>query len=173
MLNTPHEYASWLPLLDRFREGDDSVLDLMHQGSIPWSSVVAERWTMQVSSALEARLKRVSKQLQLHLDRARGDGFAIARALLDARRALQPLWHFVAIPCLPANVGDHLKSELTRWASETQAALEKHAGEIRADNGRLLKTIRDNSLTRAADGHLPPAAKGAEPPPPSGRRVIL
>src|SRR5258706_353072 len=116
----PSEYASWLPLLDRFRDGDDSVLALMQQGSIGWTNVVAERWTQQVSSAVSVRLTGISKMLQVGLERARGDFFAISRALLDARRALQPVRQFATLPCLPENLMSHLKSEVERWARETQ-----------------------------------------------------
>jgi hypothetical protein len=181
-LKAPREYASWLPLLDRFREGDDSALTVMEQGSIDWTNVVAERWTQQVSSAVTTRLTAISKLLQVGLDRARGDAFAISRALLDTRRALQPLRLFVALPCLPENVKNHLQSEVERWAKETQEVLEKNAKEIRTDNGRLLKIIRDSSLTVQIDSRLQPVEKSVaanasapvdDEPLRHGRRVIL
>ncbi len=174
MPDIPRAYAEWLPLLDRFRDGDDVVLDALHQGSIEWSSVVAERWTQHVTSALAARLQSVSRRLQLNLNRSGGDAFAVARALLDARRALQPLSAFVALPCLPEHVAEHLKSELARWTNETQAQLEKNAREIRTDNGRLLKIMRDNSLTTPMETAPPAAATDTvEQPTRRGRRVIL
>jgi hypothetical protein len=143
----PRSYAGWLPLLDRFRDGDDSALDLMRQGSIEWSSIVAERWTVQVSSALERRLMMLSKQLQLWLDRSRGESFAVAGALLNGRRSLDRLRDFASIPCVPDSIKNHLRSEIDRWASETQKVLEENAAKIRTDNGRMLKTFRDNPLT--------------------------
>jgi len=152
----PRGYASWLPLIDNFRDGDDSVLELMRQGSLEWTSVVAERWTAHVTSAVEARLQSVSKRLQLGLNRSAGDAHAIARSLLDARRAHQPLWSFVSIPCMPESVGEHLRRELERWARQTQETLEKGAKEIHSDNGRLLKIIRDNPLTTAVSPPQPP-----------------
>lgn len=174
MSSIPREYASWLPLLDRFRDGDDTVLELMRQGSVEWSNVVAERWTSRVASAMEARLKAVSQQLQLGFNRAGGDIFAVGCSLLNARRALQPLRHFALIPCLPEKVSDHLKSELERWIRETQETLEKNAREIRTDNGRLLKAIRDNSLAKSAENNLSPSSTAAETPPArKGRRIIL
>src|SRR5215212_11129456 len=114
----PHSYAAWLPLLDRFHEGDDSVLALMQQGSIEWSAVVAERWTSQVSSALGKRLTMLSKQLQVGLDRSRGESFAVSGALLNARRSLHRLREFASIPCLPDNVRSYLQNEIDRWAKE-------------------------------------------------------
>lgn len=174
MTEIPSGYASWLPLIDNFRDGDDSALELMRQGSLEWTSVVAERWTTHVTSAVEARLKSVSKRLQLGLTRSGGDAHAVARSLLDARRALQPLWSFVSIPCMPASVGEHLKRELERWARQTQETLEKGAKEIRVDNGRLLKVIRDNPLTAAAPPPTqPPPDEGAAETGRRPRRIIL
>ncbi len=170
----PRTYATWLPLLDRFREGDDSVLDLMRQGSIEWSSIVAERWTRHVSSALEGRLSMLSKQLQLALDRSRGEGFAVAAALLNARRSLDRLHEFALIPCVPDNVKNHLGNEINRWAKESQAVLEENAAKIRTDNGRLLKAFRDNRLTARATVVEPTTRDSSDTAPPQrGRRVIL
>jgi hypothetical protein len=170
----PHSYAGWLPLLDRFREGDDTVLELMGQGSIEWSAIVAERWTSQLSSALEQRLTALSRQLQLWLDRSRGESFAVAGALLNARRSLDRLREFAAIPCVPDSVRKHLESEIDRWARETQKVLEENAAKIRTDNGRLLKTLRDNPLTvvtAVAEQKVTTSTDAG--PPVRGRRVIL
>jgi hypothetical protein len=171
----PHSYATWLPLLDRFHDGDDSVLVVMQQGSIEWSAVVAERWTSQLSAALGQRLTMLSKQLQLGLDRSRGENFAVAQALLNARRALQRLREFASIPCLPDNVKSHLNNEVDRWAKETQRVLEENAAKIRTDNGRLLKTMRDNPLTAIALAAEQAAIASADvaDTPVRGRRVIL
>lgn len=173
MPEIPSAYASWLPLLDRFREGDDAALDLMRQGSIEWSNVVAQRWTQHVTAAFEGRLQAISKQLQLGLNRSSGDAFALARSLLDARHALQPLRAFISLPSLPEEVRNHLQSELERWATQTQDRLEKGAQEIRADNGRLLKIIRDNSLAARAETSPPAATEIDDAPPRRGRRIIL
>lgn len=170
----PRGYADWLPLLDRFREGNDSALDLMRQGSIEWSSIVAERWTRHVSSALEGRLSLVSKYLQQALDRSRGDSFAVAGALLNARRSLDRLREFASMPCLPDNVRTHLGGEIERWARESQAVLEENAAKIRTDSGRLLKVFRDNPLTARSTVIEPEVRNSSNATSPQrARRVIL
>jgi hypothetical protein len=175
-MSGPRAYAEWLPFLDRFRTGDDTALEAMKSGSIEWTNVVAERWTRHVADSLDSRLQALSKQLQTSLDRARGDYFAISNALLQARRGLAPLRAFVSLPALPNDLQGHLASELTRWATETQKSLERHAEGVRHDQGRLLKTIRDHPLT--ASGETPstaPASEGSESAAPigRGRRIIL
>ncbi len=175
-MTPPQIYAEWLPLLDRFRAGDDSVLEVLKLGTIEWTNVVAERWTRQIADSLSIRLQALSKQLQTALDRARGDYFAISNALLAARRALSPLRTFVTMSGIPSDIREHLESELNRWTTETQKSLERHAETIRHDQGRLLKTIRDHPLVGAPE--LPPSLPisptlEANNPPTRGRRVIL
>ncbi|MBX3278423.1 MAG: hypothetical protein KF868_10515 [Acidobacteria bacterium] len=173
-MTPPCTYAEWLPLLDRFRAGDDEVLEALKLGTIEWTNVVAERWVQQVADSLNARLQMLSKQLQTGLDRARGDSFAISNTMLLVRRGLLPLRIFVCIPSLTPEVRAHLESELNRWTVETQKSLERHAEEFRQDQGRLLKIIRDHSLTIVVEP-LPstPSSSEDSTPPVRGRRVIL
>lgn len=157
-MTPPRSYAEWLPLIERFAEGDDAVIEQMSGGSIEWTNVVAERWTARLSAAFTTRLKTLSSQLQLALDRASGDPFAISQAMLAARRGLQPLTRVAGLGCIPEDVRKHLGSELERFASQTQETLEKSAQRIRTDGGALLKAIRDNTLRAAA-----PAAPTPQP----------
>jgi hypothetical protein len=172
-MKTPYTYAEWVSLLERFGSGDDSVLQLMGRGDVVWSSVVAERWTRQVSDALYARLRTLSGQLQTALDRSRGDYHGVANALVGARRGLVPLRTFVALPCLPDLVRNHLAAELDRWVAETQASLERSAREVRWDQGLLLKAIRDNPFTAASEKLAVGDAPQEGPDPPSRQRRII
>ena len=175
-MTNPETYAEWLPLLDRFRGGDNSALEEMRNGKIEWTNVVAERWTRQVAECLNARLDALSKQFQRGFDNARSDYFAVSNVLLVTRRALTPLRAFVAMPSMPSELRDHLQTELDRWISGTQKNLEDQAEKVRTDQGRLLKTMRDHSLTvpvgAAPVAPVAPVA-GTDPPVVRGRRVIL
>jgi hypothetical protein len=144
-VSAPATYAEWVPLLERFRDGDDSVLELLLAGTLEWTNVVAERWTARVAEAFDARLKNVTSRLQLALDRARGDAFSVSLALLDARRALAPLHAAAAMSCAPEGVREHFAGEVARFAARTQESLEASAKRNRADV--LLKALRDNPLT--------------------------
>jgi len=178
-MNAPHTYAEWLSLLERFGVGDDSTIQVMKGGSIEWSNVVAERWTLRVSDALNARLKALSKRLQTSLDRARGDYHAVANALVEARRGLVPLRAFLALQSIPEMVRTHLTAEVDRWATETQSSLESSVKDMRHDQGWLAKTIRDNALTLTrGDLPAPPTSEeqvGQQSPASAGRerRVII
>lgn len=144
-VSAPAIYAEWVPLLERFRDGDDSVIELLLGGTLEWTNVVAERWTARVAEAFDVRLKHVATRLQLALDRSRGDAFSVSQALLGARRALAPLRAAAAMSCAPESVREHFAGEVARFAARTQESLEASAKRNRAD--ALLKALRDNPLT--------------------------
>jgi hypothetical protein len=170
-MSTPRIYAEWLPLLDRFRNGDDSVLPVMQGGTIEWTNIVAERWTAQVAAALTARVQVLGQQLQTGLNRATS-AFAVSRSIIDARRGLGPLKSLASLPCVPEDVRKHLLSELDRFIQQTQESLEKSARLIQ-DNGRILKAVRDNPLTAQAPGPESQQEHSLDAPITRGRRVIL
>ena len=154
-VRTPNNYAEWIDLIERFRDGDDDALTAMARGSIEWTNVVAERWTKHLINALTVRIKAIQINLQRSLDRAAGDTFAISSALIDARRRLGPLRGLTTIECLDVRVRALLTDELNRWARETQESLEKGAKRPGSSDGRLLKAFRDNALTGSVEGSLP------------------
>lgn len=169
----PATYAEWVPFLERFRDGDDSVLELLLAGTLEWTNVVAERWTARVAEAFDTRLKHVSSRLQLALDRSR-DSFSVSQALLGARRALAPLHAAAAMPCAPESVRAHFAGEVTRFAARTQESLESSARRNRADV--LLKALRDNPLTVVLPVAVSPqsdSASVAATQPGRGRRILL
>jgi len=166
-------YAEWLPLLERFRDGDDSVLPAMQGATIEWTNVVAERWTARMAAAINARLENVSKKLQAALDGAAGDPFSVSRALLAARRALSPLRTVASLGCMPEDVRKHFSDEVTRFAAQTQESLESSAKRIRSDGGAMLKAVRDNPLTAVEPPPVDPEPQPDSPPTSArGRRVL-
>lgn len=174
----PRTYAEWVLLLDRFRAGDqedEALLAAMHQGALDWTNVVAERWTRQLAATLTARLTALSKNLQRGLDQSRGDTFAISQAMIKAKRALAPLAALTSLPFLNEQVRQHLNSELSRWARETQESLERGAREDRTDRARFLKLLRDHALVVPAPSSTQLTADPVPAPDVIGRprRLLL
>lgn len=172
-ISPPRTYGEWADLLDRFSRGDDGVLEAMRCGSIEWSAVVAERWTVRLHEALACRLREMSSRLQIGLDRAAGDAFAISGAMVGARRSLGKIALMADLPCLPPDVRRHLTDELRRFASGTQQHLEESAQRLRDDRGRVLKALRDNPLRVPQPSPEIAAASPAPESPAPGRRVLL
>jgi hypothetical protein len=172
LLSAPSTYAEWVPLLERFRDGDDSVIELLLTGTLEWTNVVAERWTARVTEAFDARLQKVAARLQLGLDRARGDTFLVSQALLGARRSLSPLHTAAAMSCAPENVRQHFANVVAQFAARTQESLEASATRNRSD--LLLKALRDNPLTISVSALVPDKTDSAAvAAPPERRRRIL
>jgi hypothetical protein len=172
-VSPPHTYSEWAELLDRFSHGDDGVLDVMRCGSIEWSAVVAERWTVRLHDALACRLRELSSRLQVGLDRAAGDTFAISGAIVGARRSLGRIAPLADLPCLTPDLRRHLGDEVRRFASQTQQQLEESAQRLRDDRGRVLKALRDNPLSVPEPPPEVAAASPAPGGPAPGRRVLL
>jgi len=167
----PRAYAEWLPVLDRFANGDDDALHDLALGEAPWTSGVAQRWTSQVVFALETRLTALSDSLQRALRRAMSHDDQ-ARALIAARRRLAALNTFAGLDCIPDEVQARLRAQIESWQTNTQNALEKSARSVRDDDGRMLKVLKENALVRATAGSTTPI------PDPSrnggrGRRILL
>lgn len=168
----PTTYAEWLPLIERFRDGDDGVVEAMHAGTIEWTNVVAERWTARLAEAFAERLKKVSSLLQLALDRAHGDPFAVSQAMLAARRSVTVLHRAADLPSAPEMVRQHFLDEVTRFATQTQGSLETSARQNRAD--ALLKALRDNPLPAAVTrATAPDKAVDSQLPGERVRRILL
>ncbi len=168
----PHTYAEWLPLIDRFKGGDNDAVAEMEGGTLEWTNVVAERWTKHVGDCLNERLHTLSRDFQRSLDRAAGDHLATGNAMLAARRTLHVLRHFCGLKAAPAEVRQFLVANVEAWATQTQQSLENSAQLIRHDQGRLLKTIRDHCLTvrTPVAAIVPPEPRAS---PMRGRRVML
>jgi hypothetical protein len=142
----PTIYAEWIELIERFEGGDDSVLAEMKEGDLEWTNVVAQRWTVHVSRAMTSRLQSISQRLQLGFTRSGGDLFAVAQAMLGARRSLSPLVEFASLSCMSPAVASHLMTELQRFVEESQAALERSAVQHGRSGEPVLRVIRENRL---------------------------
>lgn len=164
----PRTYAEWSVLLDRFAQGDDSVLEAMGQGSIQWDAGVAEPWSARLSEALDGRLQALSRQLNLWLKRM-SSGADLAQTMLQTRRALGPLVTFCAMPSLPDPVRTFLQQTLERWVTTSQSSLESSLAADRTSQGMLLQALRATPLRLP---EIPPSTPGApEPSSPATRPI--
>lgn len=167
----PRAYAEWLPVLDRFANGDDDALHDLALGEAPWTSGVAQRWTSQVVLAIETRLTALSDSLQRALQRAMNPDDQ-ARALIAARRRLMALNTFAALDCFPKEVQAQLQAQIESWRTSTQSSLEKSAQSVRDDDGRMLKVLKESTLVRATVESTAPIP-GPNRDGGRGRRILL
>jgi len=172
----PTTYSAWLPLLDRFAAGDDTVLLDMQRGTIEWSNVVAERILQQLAGALKQRLEVLTAGFQKRLDRSASQ-VEMRAALGWAQQQLTPLGVFCLLPALEPRVQTHLSEECKRWVDRTQSSLETSARAGAGDPSTLAMLVASGlrwppppplDSSSASDGGNPASAK-----PSPGRRVLL
>jgi hypothetical protein len=158
----PRLYAEWLPLIDRFQAGDDTILPALESGRIDWTNGVAEGITRATSKALADRFQRLSAELQQRLSRARTETDT-AQALVWVRHQLPPLHRFANLPCLDARLRAYLDDTGAQWVRRTQSSLEDSLTGSAGHSGlRLL--LRGSPLTWGA------SPGGTSAPSPSDTR---
>jgi hypothetical protein len=131
--------VDWVPLFERFGNGDDTALDEMQNSTIDPKAAHTLRWLLAASNALGQRLAVFSDGLQDRLDRCSAADIA---AVLDwAREQLVPLYRFSCVPSLPDWTRAHIDDECRRWVERTQASVELRAARVN-DQGLLALTVR-------------------------------
>jgi len=172
----PRTYAQWVDMLDRVESGHDACIPLLERGTLDWSAGVAERFVNRIDAVFTVRLKGVQTGLQRALKAARRPD-DVARALSDARRALEPLMRLAALRALQPDVQEHLRSSLQKLVTNVQSSLEQsaraqgHAGE------QFLRIVLTSPLCIATmRAATPPTPQQSEPDQPSNksrRRILL
>lgn len=172
MLAAPSIYAEWALLVERFSAGEDTVLDVMERGTIAWTNVVAERFTLLVTTALDRRLIDLSQRLNRDLRLTNGDRDVFTRALLSARVRLAGLERFARLSAYDRRLREHLVQCVELWAERTHQTLESSL-QKNNDQGVFLSLLRRTPLRPAVsklnEQSLPATRPGDAP----GRRILF
>lgn len=177
-LAIPRTYVEWSACLERFETGldDQATIAVMRQGTLSWSSGVAELFSERLSAMLSVRLQRCSDQMSRQLQSG-ADEVAVVRAMTNARHILANLSVLATLEAFPEVLTSHVSKELKLYAERTQKSLEDSAKSDRS--GRLASLIRNNSLLHASAPVQPqgnaakPAALPQSQPSPNRRRTFL
>lgn len=181
-MKTPTSYSDWSACIDALEVGlnDELVIQAMSQGSLSWTSGVANLFSERISGAFNIRLQRCADRMTRDLNLG-ADETTLVRALLDSRRSLSLLHRVGTIPIFPQMLRDHLCAEVKRYAEKTQRSLEDSAKHDRS--GRLTSLIRHNNLLTYESptnmavpiSNAPPplTTSGTDTPPTPRRRMIL
>lgn len=181
-MKPPISYADWSACIDALEAGlnDELLIQAMLQGSLSWTSGVANLFSERISGAFNIRLQRCADRLTRDLSLG-ADETTLVRAMLDSRRSLSLLLRVGAIPTFPQMLRDHLCTEVKRYAERAQRSLEDSAKHDRS--GRLTSLIRHNNLlayenptnmAAPASNAMPTlSTSGTGIPPAPRRRTIL
>jgi hypothetical protein len=146
-MSPPSTYAQWSAYLDRLKvEGEDdmNLLCAMDEGTISWSSGVAENMARRFSEVFHGRLKAMNDKFQLDLNRANGHETNIARSIIVLRKRLVFLRQFVNLKPFHAEIGKSFNEALDKFCNSCQKALEDSAKSDRT--GKLAYIIRNNQI---------------------------
>lgn len=145
-MNSPQTYADWTRCFDEIKQGlnDEATISLMEDGSLSWSSGVAERFCSQLFEVINFRIDGASKRLQRNMDMARGNETAIVNALLGLKRELKLLKKLTILPAIPVEKRDYFSWQIVDYARNAQRSLEDSAKNDRS--GRLGSLIRNNRI---------------------------
>lgn len=159
----PTTYAEWSDCIDAFETGtqDDEVLTAMSQGTLSWTSGVANLFSERIGSAFSIRLGRCADRMERDF-KSGSDETTVVRAMLDTRRTLTLLYRVATVPAFPEILREHLTSEIRNYADRAQQSLEDSAKHDRS--GRLGSQLRNNSLLRYQPEPAPAPVVSAAPP---------
>jgi hypothetical protein len=145
-IEPPQTYAQWSHCLEVLLRGenDDAVACAMAQGTASFESGAIENFARRFTEVFDARLGRLSGELDRALQTAR-DEATLCRALLDARRKLHFLLCIATLASLRQRVAQHLEPMLDQFAQRTDSSLLNSAQSDRS--GHLSQMLRRHSLS--------------------------
>lgn len=133
----------------------------MSQGTLSWTSGVANLFSERIGSAFSVRLGRCADRMERDF-KSGSDETTVVRAMLDTRRTLTLLYRIATVPAFPEILREHLTSEIRSYADRAQQSLEDSAKHDRS--GRLASLLRNNSLLRYQPEPAPAPVVSVAPP---------
>ncbi len=173
-MKAPQTYKEWCDCLALFEAGghDDTMPDLLAQGSLVWQGEVAIRIGQRFHEAFIRRLKLCDEHFKTHLralDMKHPE--KVEKAMLETRRILSLLFRLARTEALAASLRDLLVDLLDQNAANWQKNLEENAERLERSGALLLAVRRSSLLTyrnasgAPGDDGRPPVSIGGPRPP--------
>lgn len=142
----PHTYAEWSGILDQLKEkrDDETLLQVMQEGTIEWQTGVAERFSKKLIAVVNYRLNAATDRFQRDISHAQGQERVIVQALLALRRELSFLSRVINLPALPEKDREQYHQLVISQANSIQKSLEDSARKDRS--GKLSSLVRNNRV---------------------------
>lgn len=142
----PQTYLEWVNCIDSVHRNDDvdSIIRLMEQGDLDWTSGVAERFTRRLCELIDKKIKEASDQFQIDMRRSTGTEIDTAHALLSMRRTYTLVFRLASIPVLSDNAGSSVREMVQKSFEATKKSLEESAKKDRT--GQMSRLIRNISI---------------------------
>ena len=138
-MKSPTTYSEWSILLDKFGDGDDSVLEQLSSGSFIVDSGTATRFYTKVEEAYKKRkqnwLDNFQRAFQLQNFKTQDD-FEIA--LRNGKQNLSPLIKFVLLNGLPEDLKKTLRKDLEEFVIEIKTSLKNNVSKISKGREKMI-----------------------------------
>lgn len=176
-MSKPTTYLEWVDLLDKFGNGDDSVLRILNEGSFNIDAGTASRFYIRVEEAYKKRknnwLERFQRSFQTY-NFKNEDEFEIA--LRNGKQNLCILKSFVTLQCLPEDLRNTLHKDLEEFVDEIKNTLKTNASKMPHSRDRVIISINNfdlNTSSLSFNSNNIATNKPKNIFPSSGRKIIF
>lgn len=161
-MNPPNYYSDWTQLLNQLKEPgqeDERILALLEQGTLEWTSGVADKIVNCTYEVIDVKLKYTTRLFQQELDHSRGEEASVIAAIVNARSRFDWLYRLCRLPVFPGEVRESLLEVVSKYVGDSQKALLESAKHDRS--GQLAYAIKHNRLDQ--EQTQAPTAAACEP----------
>lgn len=173
VIQPPQTYLEWVHCIDSIHRNDnvDTIVQLMEQGHLEWTSGVAERFTSRLCELIDKKIKDASDQFHIDMRRSTGAEIDTAHALLSIRRTYALVYRLASIPVISTNVGSSVQEMVSHSFQATQKSLEESAKRDRT--GQMARLIRNISIIPGEKTDLAPCPEKEDDGKRPGRKVLI
>lgn len=147
-MKIPANYADWCVLFDEITASpkDEAYVSTISQGTIGWSSGVAERFVKSASDMIRKRVNAAQDKYQRQMKNSRGEMNAVSGALIMLRKEYQYVYSLANALPIPPEYRSQIVKMVQDQADQTQKSLEDSAKADRT--GHLTAAVRNAHVNR-------------------------
>ena len=147
-MNAPKIYGEWCKLFDEIeaKPRDDAYVALVSQGTISWTSGVAERFVQSFANMMRKRVNKAQDVYKAQMRTTQGNEMAVARALQVLTREYKYLYSLGAALPIPNEYRQQLTALVQEQADTTNTSLLDSAKADRT--GRLASIVRSAGINK-------------------------
>lgn len=169
-------YSEWVRLLDKFGEGDDSVISEFNSRSFELDAGTAQRFYKHVEETYKKRKEKWLTQFQKSFtNRPIKSESDIIILLREGKQNLLPLLRFASTNGMPVDLSNLLKKDLDEFVCEIRKSLKENLSRTQAGREKILMMF--NSFGLYSEIPIEEKRPQQELPnniiPPGGRKIIL
>lgn len=145
----PNSYSEWRILMDEIGNSprNDDYIQMVHQGSVSWTSGVAERFIRCVSNTMEKRINSAQNVFQKQMRGSSGADMEVARALSVLTKEYRYLHQLALALPIPAEYVQQMKKMIQDQADLTHKNLMDSAKADRTGKlASIVKSVGVNKL---------------------------